>query len=593
MGINRIEDTLTLTAFHNLQRFFEAKGHRPSPVMLEGLRNLLDTLSSMLTGDLSPKYYLSSLDPGVGKTSAIRFWLDAYLPTKDLYGDKGIIICFDRLEEIECFIKATQLPEDSYGVLVSNSSKEGKALNMMGVGYQNVRKATVLLTTKQQIIRRSLDATGFKQIEALYYCDEPRRIRIWDESVTVGKALTITASQILELVHTIEKNDTELALTIIDLATTLRRCKDKDVIDFPDVGGLELNYNYRWRDKEMRNTAETLGLLSGRVVTIRVDGKGRIALDCVQSLPDDLKPCLVTDASARIRETYNLQEDYRQDVERLHPITSCKSYQNLCIYIWNRSTSKETYRRSGVEEVAKEVSKVILTRPGEEFLVVVNKENRRKMKDALKELLPHADMERIRFLTWGRHTATNDYVEVPNIIITSQLCYRQADYEAGARAAATLSSSQGFFSPERLQAFRKGETAHHLLQCICRGAVRKAVGNGCPPSRCWIIAAKGMNVDDQLPNIFPGCTIERWNTESKGVKKIKEQVLDFIIRILASRDHLPASEVRKAFGFNNTSNFKRDYLDNPEFTAICFKVGVLITTDGSRPYFTMNPFQPA
>lgn len=593
MGSNRIENTLTLTAFHNLKSFFETKGHRPSAVMLEGLHNLLDTLSRMLTGDLSPKYYLSSLDPGVGKTSAIRFWLAAYLPTRDIHGDTGVIICFDRLEEIEGFITATQLPEDSYGVLVSKSSKEGKALNKMGVGYQNIRKATVLLTTKQQIIRRSLDGKGFRQMEDLYYYDEPRTIRIWDESMTVGKSLTITASQILELVHTIERNDPELALTVIDLATTLRICKDKDVIDFPDVGGLELNYNYRWRDKEMRATADTLGLLSGRVVTIRVDGKGRIALDCVQSLPDDLKPCLVTDASARIRETYNLQEDYRQDVERLYPITSCKSYHNLIIFIWNRSTSKETYRRSGVEEVAKEVSKVILSRPGEEFLVVVTRENRRRMKDALKDLLTNSDMERIRFLTWGRHTATNDYVEAPNIIITSQLCYRQADYEAGARAAATLTSAQGSFSPDRLQAFRKGETAHHLLQCICRGAVRKAVGDGCPPSRCWIIAAKGMNVDDQLPHIFPGCTIKRWETESKGVKKIKEQVLDFITRRLASRDHLPASEVRKSFGFNNTSNFKRDYLDNPDFKVLCFNVGVLITSENSRPYFTLNPFQPA
>ncbi|TSK05954.1 MAG: hypothetical protein FPO08_14120 [Geobacter sp.] len=189
------------------------------------------------------------------------------------------------------------------------------------------------------------------------------------------------------------------------------------------------------------------------------------------------------------------------------------------------------------------------------------------------------------------HLATNDYVDIPNVIITSQLYYRPADYEAGARAAATLTTSEGQLSEEVFQAFRKGETAHHLLQCICRGAVRKAIGNQCPPSRCWIISAKGMKVEEQLPEIFPGCSVEPWENAPVAVKEIKLQVLRCILDTLGTgADKVKASAVRASAGIKSVSNFKRDYLTDSKFVTLCSDHGVMIIQENSRYYFELNPF---
>ena len=583
--------TMTLKPFADLQGFFAEKKHKPSAEMLLGLYNLQDTLTKMLVGELQPMYYLSSLDPGVGKTSAIKAWLKAYLPRRKEYSDKGVILCFDRLEEIKQFLDAVDIPGDSYGVLVSTTKAEGWELVQRGVGEGRQDQAAVLLTTKQQIIRRTLGGIPFAAVTAFHYKGAPRVVRVWDESMTVGKALTLSAFQMLELLNTVARKDMELAGTLKSLANDLERCADGDTLDMPDLGGMELGYSFRWPTSTMRDTAETLALLSGRVVTVRVDGSGRVALDCVQSLPEDFKPCLVTDASIRIRETYRLQEAYREDVVRLAPETSCKRYDDLTVYVWHKRTGKMSYRIEGVEAVAKEVAKVVTARPGEAFLIVVTKENHGKMSRALKGLLP-SDQERLKFLTWGMHTATNEFVDIANVVITSQLYYRLADYEAGARAAATLMTSKGAFSEEQLQAFRRGETAHHLLQCICRGAVRKAVGNQCPPSRCWIISAKGMKVEEQLPDIFPGCSVKTWEGAPVVVKGRRQEVLEFIVdRLQAGTQRLPAALVRTTLGIGSTSNFKRSYLTDSSFLSLCHCNGVIVSEGSMGQYFELNPFR--
>ena len=65
----------------NAQRYlrtaFDAYGHRPSQPQLKALDDLLRHLQWMADGELGPSYYVSSLDPGVGKTAAVRAYLQA------------------------------------------------------------------------------------------------------------------------------------------------------------------------------------------------------------------------------------------------------------------------------------------------------------------------------------------------------------------------------------------------------------------------------------------------------------------------------------------------------------------------------------
>ena len=100
-------DELTTIAHQKLKAFFQTINHSPSPEMLLGLWHLQDTMTKMLNGEAEKYYYLSSLDPGVGKTTAIRTWLEAYLESDTQH---GVLIGLERLEEIQAFITAARLP---------------------------------------------------------------------------------------------------------------------------------------------------------------------------------------------------------------------------------------------------------------------------------------------------------------------------------------------------------------------------------------------------------------------------------------------------------------------------------------------------
>lgn len=598
---------LTILAFEELKLFFrtETEGHAPSPLMLAGLYNLQDTLSRMVVGDLSPMQYVSSLDPGVGKTSAIKAWLKVYLPKIESYGDKGVILCFDRLDEIQNFLKDSPLAPSGFGVYVSEDREDGRELNRMGVGHQNIWQAPVLFTTKQQIINKGQKLKSFAGIQLFHYRGLPRAIRIWDESAIVGRPLSTTRGYIQELCGVLEAEGSPLYEVVDSLNDTLKTCTTKAVITFPDLGGMDFFHGFRWEGDRARRTAETLAMLSGRPVTVRIEGSGRAVLDCIGSIPDDFYPYLVTDASARIRENYNLLDHYHQRVAYLEPRHSVKRYDPLTISVWDRSSSRDYYSKQGVEMTSAEVAKVVRSIPEEAFLIVTMKGKNgsvhERWKKAIKAHLPSEDHSRLHFLTWGRHTAVNDYGHIPNVILTSQLHYSPSGYEVAGMASANLPSSMGSLTNEQLKDFRNGEVSHHLLQCICRGAVRAARGDSCPPSGCWIIADKSTGIRNLLPGIFPGCDIRPWSTsggEEGTTNEAHQKAIQFIHKELEASGGDPVSITRlrsyMGYGATEKSNFRKRFLENTDFINLCTAEGIILDK-GANGRWTVekNPFRDA
>lgn len=78
---------------------------------------------------------------------------------------------------------------------------------------------------------------------------------------------------------------------------------------------------------------ELIWPLFGRTVTVRRRYRVSI-LDYRESLPADLQPVMVLDASARVRATYDLWERHRGGMQRLPSAT--KSYAGLTIDVWDR-----------------------------------------------------------------------------------------------------------------------------------------------------------------------------------------------------------------------------------------------------------------
>jgi hypothetical protein len=66
-----------------LKAFFDAKGHRPSQAMWTALTELASVLEDMAEGRCEPKMFLSSLDPGVGKTQTVTHFIRALTSSKE------------------------------------------------------------------------------------------------------------------------------------------------------------------------------------------------------------------------------------------------------------------------------------------------------------------------------------------------------------------------------------------------------------------------------------------------------------------------------------------------------------------------------
>jgi len=584
---------LNAQAFEGMMKAFDEWEHRPSEVMQNGLKSIQETLTLMLLGEAEKSYYLSSLDPGVGKSTAIIKWIDAYLICREIYGSHGIIICFDRLEEIKRFVEECNIPSDCFAVMVSDEkghNERGKDLNSRGLGVNNANDAQLLFTTKQQIIRRSKGKL-FGDTLAFYYKSKPRNVRIWDESLMVGKELTVDRFSLLGLAEDVSKTNPEIALKIEDIASELKSYKNGEVYPMPDLG-LTLNsmmHSFLWSSRVKVDAAEALGMLLGRAVTVRSDDRGKVAVDCGESVPSDFVPCLVTDASGRVRDTYNLQHKYRGDLIRLNT-SATKEYSNLTISVWRKASGKEAYK-GGSKVYSDEIIKVIDSRPDEKFLVVRHFDHTEFEADILSQV---KNPNRVRFIHWGIHTATNEYSHIPNVIISSQLTYRLAAYEAQARASATLTTADGMLSNEQLRAFRLGENAHHLLQAICRGQVRKSEGSGCPVSNVWIITSPSTMIEERLRTIFPDSNVKSWKTSPGALKGSQQKSFEFILKSIEDDAgkrvvSVPALLVRKHLGITQ-SNFKRDIIRNVTFNDSLAVHGIYTEPKGNRYYFVRNTF---
>ena len=88
---------LTEQSLKTLRATFDQYGHQPSVAMWCGIRSMVEHLERMANGTLAPIAYLSSLDPGVGKTEAVIHFVRALTASRR---DVGVLICVSHLKEI-------------------------------------------------------------------------------------------------------------------------------------------------------------------------------------------------------------------------------------------------------------------------------------------------------------------------------------------------------------------------------------------------------------------------------------------------------------------------------------------------------------
>lgn len=514
---------LATATLASLRHDFAAFNHQPSDAQWEALADLANTLEAMANGTAEPRFYLSSLDPGVGKTQTLVKFLDVLLASP-MHRDVGALLCVSRLSEVKRMVDDSGIPAGMLCVVTSDPE-------LNALGRAEMDDARVVITT-QQMVEKRLRGRQFSTADLFTFRGEPRAVRIWDEAFLPGEGVTVNRARVAGLIDPAMKASPALsqAIDAVQIETaTMDTGATYDVPDFAEKFGhaLLLDVLSRCETEGQRATINALWHLSGKTASICKDGDYQTALDYKETLPNDLAPMVILDASGRVRTAYRDMEEERRT---LVPLTSApKLYDRLTINVWGRGGGKGSFRKDA-QGLCLGIAKTIDTKPTERWLVVCHKPSDKSgnTEQTVRALLTSTPQESVSFISWGNHSATNEFAEVPNIILAGTLFYPDSGYEALKRLASGRRATDGRVTTDEMQETKLGEHAHLILQALCRGSVRKCDGGHCHKAEAWIIAAKASGIRGHLPRIFPGCAVTTWRPIPRGMEGLSATVFDYV-----------------------------------------------------------------
>lgn len=570
--------SLSQQALQGMTRFFASHDHHPSSGMLSALMDAAEVMEAMANGTADPMTELSSLDPGVGKSTLIIHFVRALLAS-EAHDHVGVMICLSRHQEIIDMVEAMGLSEDRFAVLV------GKDCPLNKLGSQDRNSARVLFLTQAQV---ELKGRGrhFDDIEAFHFRDQPRQVRLWDESLLPGVTLTVNYYGLQSLLEPIHLRYPTLTAALKRFSAEFDRAEDGTLVDVPDIeellqadAGEDLNSLIEavgGNNQRLIKCVTTLWCLSGRQAVVRQDGAhGNTMLNYEETLPEGIEPILVMDASGRVRGTYDQMEKFRGGLRRR--LSAEKRYDNLTVHCWNRPGSKSGFRRHK-DELLAGIAKTINTKPDEEWLVVCHKADglNYDVEELVRAQLTFDHADKVHFISWGNHTSTNQFSHIKNIILAGTLFYPVSHLEALTRLTAQRPVALSMAQPN-IDTITIGEHKHLVLQALSRGAVRRCIGSVCTSCDAYIIAAQPSGIPGALPDIFPGCRVETWTPIERDLKGQVGQAFAFLRDWFEQNPTgvLPYRKVQTAIGVNNAANFTNGVRKHSDFQNAIAEYGII------------------
>jgi hypothetical protein len=366
-----VSETLSTTTMRTMRSYFDQQNHFPSVPHWAALKDIAETLESMAEERADAVVYLSAIDPGVGKTQAVAHFARA-LVADPARCDVGMIVCVGRIAEAKAFAAGLGVDRKNFAVLTSD-------ITANELGSEDATTAQILITTQQRI-ERLCQGRGFGEVAAFHYKGRPRLVRAWDEAWLPGLPLTLSYVDIFEVLKPIQRRCKAMEEGLLAFALDLRERTEGELMDVPDfVNGFGVSLfdivESVTLKEDQRQTLNAIRIMSGRAARVtREDHFGATALTYHDTLPDDLSPLLVLDASARVRHVYKFVEKHRQGVRRLKE--AVKRYDPLKVSLWKTSGGKTSFSERG-DELVKGIVKTILTKPDERWLIVAHKKSGR------------------------------------------------------------------------------------------------------------------------------------------------------------------------------------------------------------------------
>jgi hypothetical protein len=499
-------------AFSRLIDDLASYGNAVSQQEKHSLYALLENFFDAVSNDLPTKFYLNSLPPGSGKTQAISSFVRVW-KSNGFQPSGSILIGLKTKDEIAGFVDRLGLGAEDFACFTRD-----EAVNALG--RPDAENAPVLLTTQQMIISRTNDRS-FAAARDFHFLDQPRTLRIWDESFMLAEPVSLTLYALQRLPGLLHRRFADVADRISMLIDGLRTADSKGVIRVPaSLGGGLAKIMTLAKEGSVSVPAAELGVIeklhaaAGRDLLIRPTGGSfdRALVGSTRPIPEDFAPAIITDASGRVRETYTILDANRGNV--VHLPSSVTDYRNLHLHLWQTACGKEvledaTASRAIYRNIAKQMEG-----SREPWLIISHKANagldvRTDLDDATGGTVP------FEYLHWGRHYGTNTYNRIKNVVVIGTYFYPTEAYEALGMAAAGLSAED---APSfDIKALRAGEFKHNMLQAILRGNARNSLNGIAGECNVYVVASPKVDALGLLEETFPGAEITSWGPKRNAV----------------------------------------------------------------------------
>ncbi len=529
-----------------------------------GLKDLLSHFNTGLRGDLPPNYYLSSVDPGIGKTESYCSFIKSWKGMRFI-PEGSILVAVATLEEIPSIISRCGLDKEDYACLTGDG-----AINGMGRGEARIDRARVAFTT-QAMIRSRTAGKSFANTKDFHYLGVPRSLRIWDEGFQLATSVTVSLHDLTALSHSMRSTNPDLFAALEVLANQMIGGAANDCIAIPGKIA-SLASAAKLANETDQKTVSKLASVAGTPMVLRTIGGtlGRVLVGASAPLPADFAPAVILDASGRVRGTYKAQEAGINNLVRLTP--SVRDYANVRVHVCKAAVGKDALADDAYrEQLCRASSKIIDSKPHEEWLVISYK--RDKALDIEGEIKGYvAKPSNIRFLNWGRHHGTNEFRVCKNILIIGSYLYSPEGFHALELAASGLPANK-FYGPSK--GFAADELCHNLLQAIMRGNARSGISGIAGECDVYVFVSNKYDPVDCIKAALPNCKVHDWNALNRSLRGSAKKAFDYIDSYFASTTarSLTKANVSRHIGIESASSFAR-IIRSAVFKDYLNKIGV-------------------
>src|SRR5690242_12643732 len=223
-----------------------------------------------------------------------------------------------------------------------------------------------------------------------------------------------------------------------------------------------------------------------------------------------------------------------------------KTYQNLTISVVPTAASRSVYRdpktTRGRDLIGAAV-RYINSVPDEDVLVigykgrfVVRGVDEPTLEAALTARLNPEDQDRVHYLPYGRHTATNAYKHCRRVFLLGLNFIPKAAGHAASGAALDLDLVSEHPTDDQIKAMQVGMLMDSTLQALLRGNARVSVGGDCGTMEAIIPQIRQTGIPlDGYRRMFPGVNLVE-DTVLLPPKPLKGRLADLaavVVRRLA------------------------------------------------------------